>query len=63
MFLLILFPLMFGVVNADALNKFKEEQDKGAEWHYVGEQDVDPNAMSIDINDKIYYKLRWKEIE
>jgi len=61
MFLLILFPLMFGVVNSDALNKFKEEQDKGAEWHYVGEQDKDVNAESIAINGKIYYKLKWKE--
>jgi|TARA_R110002051_G_scaffold111354_1_gene183977 hypothetical protein len=52
---------MFGVVNADALNKFKEEQDKGAEWHYVGEQDKDINAKSIAINGKIYYKLKWKE--
>ena len=49
MFLLILLPLMFGVVNSDALNKFKEEQDK------------DINAESIAINGKIYYKLKWKE--
>jgi len=61
MFLLILLPLLFGVVNSDALNKFKEEQDKGAEWHHVGEQDKDVDAESIAINGKIYYKLKWKE--
>ena len=61
MFLLILLPLLFGVVNSDALNKFKEEQDKGAEWHHVGKQDLDPNAKSIDVDGKIYYKLKWKE--
>ena len=61
MFMLIIFPILFGVVNADALNKFNEEMEAGAEWHYVGEQDLDPNAKSIDLNGKIYHKLKWKD--
>jgi hypothetical protein len=61
MFMLIIFPMLFGVVNADALNKFQEETEAGAEWHHVGEQDLDPNAKSIDLNGKIYYKLKWKD--
>ena len=61
MFIFLIFPILFGVVNADALNKFQEERDAGAEWHHVGEQDLDPNAKSIDIDGKIYYKLKWKD--
>jgi|TARA_R110000772_G_scaffold222281_1_gene332779 hypothetical protein len=59
MFILILIPLVFGIANAEELNKFKEDQDNGATWHYVGKQDADKlNAKSIDINGKIYFKLR-----
>ena len=61
MVFLLIFPILFGAVNADTLNKFNEEMNAGAEWRYVGEQDLDPNAKSIDINGKIYYKLKWKE--
>ena len=61
MFMLIIFPILFTEVNADALNKFQEEMDAGAEWHHVGEQDLDPNAKSIDVDGKIYYKLKWKD--
>jgi len=61
MFMLIIFPILFGVVNADALNKFNEEMEAGAEWHYVGEQDPDPKAKSIKLNGKIYHKLKWKD--
>ena len=61
MFIFLIFPILFGVANADALNKFQEERDAGAEWHHVGEQDLDPNAKSIDVDGKIYYKLKWKE--
>ena len=61
MFILVLIPILFGVVNHDALNTFHNEMQEGAEWNYVGEQDVDPNAKSIDINGKIYYKLKWKD--
>ena len=61
MVFLLIFPILFGVTNADALNKFQEERDAGAEWHHVGEQDLDPNAKSIDVDGKIYYKLKWKE--
>jgi hypothetical protein len=61
MFIFLIFPMLFGAVNADALNKFQEERDAGAEWHHVGEQDLDPNAKSIDVDGKIYYKLKWKE--
>ena len=61
MFIFLIFPMLFGVVNADALNKFQEERDAGAEWHHVGEQDLDLNAKSIDIDGKIYYKLKWKD--
>ena len=61
MIFLLIFPFLFGAVNADALNKFQEERDAGAEWHHVGEQDLDPNAKSIDVDSKIYYKLKWKE--
>jgi hypothetical protein len=62
MIILILIPLVFGIANAEALNKFKEDQDNGATWHYVGEQDADKvNAKSISFNDKIYYKLKKGE--
>ena len=61
MVFLLIFPMLFGAVNADALNKFQEERDAGAEWHHVGEQDLDPYAKSIDVDGKIYYKLKWKE--
>tara|TARA_R110000782_G_C14481034_1_gene376019 strand:+ start:247 stop:411 length:165 start_codon:yes stop_codon:yes gene_type:complete len=49
--------LAFGVGNADALDKFKKDQDAGATWHQVDGQMPDPNAKSIAI-DKIYYKLK-----
>jgi len=61
MFILILLPLAFGMGNAEALNKFNEEMQAGAEWHHVGEQDADPKAKSITLNGKIYYKLKWKD--
>ena len=61
MFIFLIFPLVFGIANSDALNTFHNEMQEGAEWNYVGEQDVDPNAKSIDINGKIYYKLKWKD--
>jgi hypothetical protein len=60
MIALFLIPLFFNIANADALDTFKKEQDKGAEWHYVGEQPLDPNAKQIDINGDIYWKLKWK---
>ena len=52
MIFLLIFPILFTEVNADALNKFQEEMDAGAEWHHVGEQDLDPNAKSIDVEGK-----------
>ena len=61
MIFLLIFPILFGVVNADALNKFQEEMDAGAEWHNVGEQHPDPKAKSITLNGKIYRKLKWKD--
>ena len=61
MIFLLIFPMLFGVVNADALNKFNEEMQAGAEWYHVGEQDADPKAKSITLNGKIYYKLKWKD--
>lgn len=61
MVFLLIFPMLFGVVNADALNKFEEDRKAGAEWHHVGKQDLDPDAKSIDIDGKIYYKLKFKE--
>ena len=61
MFMLIIFPILYGVVNADALNKFNEEMEAGAKWHYVGEQEPDPKAKSIKLNGKIYHKLKWKD--
>ena len=47
MFFLLIFPLLFGVVNADALDTFQKEMDAGATWHHVGKQPLDPNAKSI----------------
>jgi len=61
MFIFLIFPLVFGMANSDALNTFHDEMEAGAEWHHVGEQDLDPNAKSIDLNGKIYYKLKWKD--
>ena len=61
MFLLILFPLMFGVVNSDALNKFKEEQDQGATWHYTGGQPADPSAQQLFNAETIYWKLQYEK--
>ena len=61
MFLFILPILFFGITNQDALHTFKAEQDKGAEWHHVGKQPLDPDAKQIDIDGNIYWKLKWKE--
>jgi hypothetical protein len=57
MLIIFLMTLAFGVGNADALDKFKKDQDAGATWHRVDGQMPDPNAKSIAI-DKIYYKLK-----
>tara|TARA_R110000744_G_scaffold63401_3_gene130450 strand:+ start:1059 stop:1256 length:198 start_codon:yes stop_codon:yes gene_type:complete len=62
MIALFLIPLFFGITNADALDTFKKEQDKGAEWHYVGGQPLDPKSVQVfDINGDIYWKLKYKE--
>jgi hypothetical protein len=63
MIFLLIFPIIFGIANADAINKFNEETDKGAEWHYVGKQPLDPNAKSIALEmdgeePYIMYKLK-----
>lgn len=63
MIVLILITVAFCSYNSEALDQFKKDQDLGAEWHYVGKQDLDTNAKAIDINDKIYYKLKHKEID
>tara|TARA_B100000780_G_scaffold214507_1_gene153993 strand:+ start:193 stop:462 length:270 start_codon:yes stop_codon:yes gene_type:complete len=49
MFFLLIFPLLFGVVNADALDLFQKEMDAGAIWHKVDAQPIDPNAKSIPL--------------
>jgi len=61
MVFLLIFPMLFGVTNADALNKFQEERDAGAEWNLEGRKTMDLLAKSIDVDGKIYYKLKWKE--
>ena len=63
MIALFLIPLFFTVAHADALDTFKNEHDRGAEWHHVGKQPLDPNAKQIDINGDIYWKLKWKDTE
>ena len=58
MLILILIPLLFGIANAEALDKFKTDEDAGAKWHYVGKQTTDPSAKSISHDGKIYFKLK-----
>ncbi len=60
MFILIAIPLLFGLINSEALEKFKHDQDAGATWHFVGESEKDPKAKSIALNGKIYFKLKGK---
>ena len=50
MVFLLIFPILFGAVNADTLNKFNEEMNAGAEWHYVGEQPLsEPPVPSLPL--------------
>jgi|TARA_B110000967_G_C18781698_1_gene508597 hypothetical protein len=72
MFFLLIFPLLFGVVNADALDTFQKEMDAGATWHHVGKQPLDPNAKSIPLQTcddngvceepYIVYKLKYPDL-
>jgi hypothetical protein len=62
MLILILIPLLFGIANAEALNKFKTDEDAGAKWHYVGKQKTDPSAKSISHDGNIYFKLKHPKI-
>ena len=47
MFLLLIFPIIFGAVNHEALTKFHEDMDAGATWHKIEAKSLDPNAKSI----------------
>ena len=49
MILLALLPLAFGIINHEFLIQAGKELDRGAKWHYVGQQPVDPKAKSIPI--------------
>ena len=47
--ILILMGLTFAVDNHEFFEQSAKEIDKGAEWHYVGSQSLDPSAKSISL--------------
>ena len=51
--IVLVFALMigavFGVQNKAFFDKVVEQRAQGAEWHYVGPQDLDPTALSIPL--------------
>ena len=49
MFILLILPLAFGLVNQEFLQHAGEEIERGASWHYVGKQRVDPKAKSLPL--------------
>ena len=58
----LLIPLSFLLTilgNQDYFDQVKKDLDQGATWHYVGQQEIDPNAKSITIDDThILWKLK-----
>ena len=44
---LILIPIAFGLINYEFFEQAGKEIDRGARWHYVGPQPLDPDANSI----------------
>ena len=54
---------LFMADNQEFFNKAEKDVKAGYTWHYVGEQDPDPNSLSITSqvegrNPKIYWKLK-----
>ena len=47
--ILLIFPILFGVVNHDALTLMQKEMDAGAKWHKIDPKPLDPNAKSIPL--------------
>tara|TARA_R110000851_G_scaffold5929_2_gene24075 strand:+ start:2451 stop:2660 length:210 start_codon:yes stop_codon:yes gene_type:complete len=46
---LILITALFFNDNAEFINKANEQIANGANWEYVGLQDLDPNALAIPL--------------
>jgi len=45
----ILFPILFMADNAEFFDQVAKDRAKGATWHYVGPQALDPTAKSIPV--------------
>ena len=48
---LILIPIAFGLINYEFFEQAGKEIDRGARWHYVGPQPLDPAAKSIPLRE------------
>ena len=46
---LVLIPILFMTDNKEFFDQVAIDRAKGAEWHYVGPQDLDPTAKSIPL--------------
>ncbi len=47
--ILLIFPILFGAVNHEALTLMQEEMDAGAVWHKIDPKPLDPNSKSIPL--------------
>ena len=57
--LALIFPILFFATNKDYFQQVEKDINNGATWHYVGQQEIDPEAKSLAINDKyILWKLK-----
>ena len=55
----LIMPILFLESNKDFFKQVEKERNEGYTWHYVGEQEADPTAKSIRVNDKyIFWKLK-----
>lgn len=58
MFILALLPILFFTSNGEFFKQVEKERAKGAVWHHVGKQPLDPDAKQIDVDGHIYWKLK-----
>ena len=55
---------MFSIEHSEFFETVRQQQEKGYKWHYVGEQLVPPNTVSIPWRneeigkDVIFYQLK-----
>ena len=45
----LIFPIIFFSSNQEFFDQVEKDRAKGAEWHYVGPQALDPTAKSIPL--------------